>query len=225
MQNAIFVVAVEANYGQAGDNHYYNFFQTDIEDGDEGKTDEERVCFLWEGNADGGSGSGSSRSMASKPLADSVPGIWTSDRSKENMAISMEMLVSQRDICMHKRWFSFTAHNERDRTSMRHDFFQQMCNYVRIPVPGAKPGDKPKVKLSGKIGGNNDDACIAAQITLLSRRIFMSPGGIKKYGAWHKTHRDEPARTRRRPREESDPYNETSITKRMMSGSKTIVVH
>ena len=111
------------------------------------------------------------------------PGLFTDDKAKEAMAFNTAALLSARSIRIHSRWF--TTRQKRDDLFAK--FERQMYGYKKIfDVIRRKNGtyEYSRPRYTGKIGGEQDDACMALQLALAGRIKFMSEGGRVRYRQW-----------------------------------------
>jgi hypothetical protein len=110
------------------------------------------------------------------------PGIRTDDKLKEYMQKVMCDVLQDERLYFHSNMV--TCDPKKTRDMMIKEYVEQLNNYAKITDPPKNPGGKPKIVYTGKLGGKNDDLCIASQLALIAKQLFNSSSGRVKYNSW-----------------------------------------
>jgi len=113
------------------------------------------------------------------------PGLFTDEKAKEAMAFNVSALLSAKSIRMHSRWFTTKAARQDD---LFRKFERQLHGYKKVfDVIKRKNGtyEYSRPRYTGKIGGEQDDLCMALQLALAGRIKFKSESGRVAYRQWH----------------------------------------
>ncbi len=152
----VFVIGHEANTGRE---HEHNAHQIALDE-----WLRQRCCVLCETSRPG------------------EPGLHTDEWTKEAMHHTTEALLSAGALRMHSEWFT----TNRRRDDLCSKFERQMHRYSKIQdVVKRKNGtyDYSKPRYTGKIGGEQDDLCMALQLALMARTKFRGRGA-ERYQRW-----------------------------------------
>ena len=117
----------------------------------------ERLCFMDEDNG--------------------KPGVRTTESVKEQMAVTLFSKLEDGRVCFHHDFRSITE--TETGTDLKGMIVEQLRTYNKEVA-----GNPPKMKYSGKAGGNKDDLAVALQLNLLFRPMFFL--NKAKYGNFHR---------------------------------------
>lgn len=111
------------------------------------------------------------RNVAHIPLFEGPqdgPGILTTNASKEIMCVATQELLDQQRLLVSRRFVCTTA----SPLEAIETLSKELRTYTIVVEPPRNPFGKPRRTYTGKVGGHNDDLCIALQLAVLSMRIF-----------------------------------------------------
>jgi hypothetical protein len=121
------------------------------------------------------------RNIAHIPLyegAQEGPGLLTTNATKEIMCIATQELLDQKRLLISRMLICTSASPLEAVETIR----KELEIYTIIVEPPKNPFGKPRRTYTGKVGGHNDDLCIALQLAVLSMRIFNRSEKYSRFG-------------------------------------------
>ena len=91
-------------------------------------------------------------------------GVYTTLARKELYCDTLRFYLEQNCIGLMKKGV-ISRRGVKESTRVQRVVREQVCSYRRLDVP-SKPGTMAKRQYTGKLGGNNDDACLALQLSV-----------------------------------------------------------
>jgi len=104
-------------------------------------------------------------------------GVLTTNASKELMCVGLQELIDHKRMVISRQLVSLSASPLETLDTL----FKQMNTYTIVVEAPRTPFGKPRRTYTGKVGGNQDDLCIALQLAVLSMRIFQKNDKYKRY--------------------------------------------
>ena len=96
-------------------------------------------------------------------------GWLTTGVTKEKMALALREALQQNSISYHQEFFSLSLGTGQAKLRIR----DELGNYSIITEPPKQAFGKTRRTYTGKIGGMQDDCCIAIQLAVVSTRVFF----------------------------------------------------
>lgn len=96
------------------------------------------------------------------------PGLLTTNSTKEMMCVATQELLDTHRLVLSQNMVCLST-SPRD---VLETLLKQMRTYTVIVEPARTAFLKPRRTFSGKIGGHQDDVCVAFQLAILASRIF-----------------------------------------------------
>jgi hypothetical protein len=105
-------------------------------------------------------------------------GLLTTNQSKEIMTVAVQELLAGNRLYQYRDMVCLSN----TRAEMFRLLSHEMRRFMILVEPPKNVFGKPRKTYSGKVGGQNDDVCIALQLAVLSLQIFMRDD---KYTGFH----------------------------------------
>ena len=105
------------------------------------------------------------------------PGILTTNTTKEMMCTATQELLDTRRLVLSQNMVCLST-SPRD---LLDTLLKQLRTYTVVVEPARTAFLKPRRTYSGKIGGHQDDVCVALQLAIMSSRIFQRSDKYKRF--------------------------------------------
>lgn len=108
-------------------------------------------------------------------------GFLTTNATKEAMCLMLRDALRIGCIALHEQFFSHTQ----TVSEIKHQLGEELKTYTVIVEPGRTPFCRVRKTYSGKIGGRQDDVCVALQLALIGLRTFTSSDKYSNFRPRH----------------------------------------
>ena len=117
-------------------------------------------------------------------------GVRVSSIGKEFMILEMDRKISSGCLKFHDHVVTAGKNGLGQRSSpdqKKKDFVNQLNSFVWVIDSAKTAHGKSKRSATGKLGGNQDDICMATLHSRVAETLFNSANGKQRYKEWHRS--------------------------------------